>query len=238
MREPSWGWLLLVAVGCGPGTASGGSEGSGGESTGFSTSETGTAEAGEDEGEPADCSEFDDAAATGPGVAVFIHNQTGTPIFLGGNWECGAQYVHIESVNGVFPNPGCDTCQGEGACASCPKLCPSPPLVRVEPDGYLEIGWDGVVYEPITLAPECAPEDCEQLECRAEREAEDGPVVVTAYRFDETVCPDPDEESCQCQPGPTGACTPDAFANEFAEVIQAQGELIYGPDDDVVVAFE
>jgi hypothetical protein len=252
LRTLSLGSVLALAVACGPGTGTDGTDGTDGsdgsdgstaaDSAESDDSDTGDGDDGQgsddDGGEPVDCSEFDDELVDGPGAAIFIHNQTDAPIFLSGPGGCAMQHVHVDAQNGVFPNPGCSTCEGEGACAGCPKFCLWPPMVRIEAGGYFEILWDGTVYEPMTLAPECASEDCDNLNCRAEREAQAGPLVVTAYRFDETVCADPDDEHCQCEPGPTGACMPDAFGSEFAGIIQAQGELYYGADENVVVAFE
>ncbi len=244
MRTRTFGLagVLVWVAACGPGRpgvaedgASASGEGSTGEDSGDPTGESDATETeGDDE---ADCQEYDDDPVSGPGARVTVRNDSPEPIFLASPYSCETSYFGVEAINGLFPNPSCGNCEGEGPCEACPKFCGFPPVVRVEPGGEFSIVWAGQVHEAVTLPVECALDGCDQLGCRARREASPGPIVVTAARYGDPVCADPEADACQCEPNGAGHCFPDVSGGEFAVVITATAQATYG-DDEVVVSFE
>lgn len=160
---------------------------------------------------PPVCSGFEDATSPGD-VPIRITNGSEADLFLldvdGCNiWRSQYRLRRLGEI--VWPKSGCgyfvpcervvgDVCES----AWCHAVCYWAETIRIIPGGSYAIPWEGLVYEPRTLPPECAP-GCD-FECDQARPAEIGEhLTLELLTATEMECPGGD---CACNPNGEGWC--------------------------------
>ncbi len=239
--------LLSLSTGCGgsstkdsPGTgAVGGAAGSGG--SGGSSGSGGSGAYGASGGSGGDtCADYADEAPQ-TGVTFMLRNKRTTPIYLGGESNCGpAQLFTVDGESGSvqLQAGGCgNTCEALQQHGDfCTGACLLPPVIRIDPGGSYATNWDGTSYESRNMPTSCyvdlntAASSCDQRIIVA-----DGSYTATVGAATDIVCND--VGICDCSSDENGSCEIQSAALDGIP-IEAKATLSWPSASVIDVVFE
>jgi hypothetical protein len=198
-------------------TASGQTDSSAQDSTG-----AGSSESGEDP-----CSQ-----PSGDQIQLRLVNQTGGPLFFDAYVQAPEIALRIDGV--LWPKPVCTPSCEQAIGGTCEYQPCDISVLRVESGGSFAANWDNTQWFS-SLAHECAPASCADVECSKPSLAGEGSFTLAVRASD--LCLNAGG-GCNCAPNADGWCVGEANDVPGATSFEASQEFVYPTDVVVEVVIE